>query len=864
MAERWEAVGLKEQEYREIVRQLGREPNETELRMYGVLWSEHCAYKHSRTLLRTLPTTGPRVLQGPGEGAGVIDLGDGLALAFKVESHNHPSYVEPFQGAATGVGGILRDIFTMGARPIALLNSLRFGPIDASDAGVGGAGSAGGGAGSGAGVGAGAGGEAGSPEDPARQRYLLAQVVAGIGHYGNCVGVPTVGGEVYFEESYRGNCLVNVLCAGVVPVGGIRRGVAQGEGNLILVVGARTGRDGIGGASFASEELGNESEERRPAVQVGDPFLGKLLLEACLELCALDAVVGIQDCGAAGLTSAVCEMAAKGGVGVELDVLRVPRREEGMAPWEVMISESQERVVLCVEPEKLELVQRICRKWGVECAVIGRVTGDGLIRVKEGDRVVAEVPAASIAGGAPAYTPPAREPESIARLRAFDWSRLPEPEDYNAVLLRLLGSPNLCSREWIWRQYDHQVQVGTVVGPGGDAAVVRVPGTQKGVALTIDGNGRYVYLNPRRGAAIAVAEAARNVVCTGAEPVAITNNLNFGNPEKPEVYWQFREAVEGLAEACRALGTPVTGGNVSFYNESRGEAIYPTPTVGMVGILPDLSQRLTMGFKRPGDVVVLLGNLDRVTFGGSEYAKVIHGVVAGDAPELDLDLERRLQKVVLAAAREGLLTAAHDVAEGGIAVALAEMALAAEPGARGVQVSLFLRAEPEPDPLAGLEAGGPGSGGPGAPAAQGAGAGGGSVGGQAAGVRSGAAGNQAVDARGGTAGTQAGGGPAGAGAGSDPGAEAPLRVDLTLFGEGQSRILVTCPREKVVDLWALCVQENLPHRLIGDVTGDGRLTIAALAPGRFPGIYRRQVVVDVAVDDLERAWKEALPRWMAS
>ncbi|MFO7173918.1 MAG: phosphoribosylformylglycinamidine synthase subunit PurL, partial [Bacillota bacterium] len=727
MAERWEAVGLKEQEYREIVRQLGREPNETELRMYGVLWSEHCAYKHSRTLLRTLPTTGPRVLQGPGEGAGVIDLGDGLALAFKVESHNHPSYVEPFQGAATGVGGILRDIFTMGARPIALLNSLRFGPVDA--------GGAGGGAGSGAGGEAGVGSEAGSPEDLARQQYLLAQVVAGISHYGNCVGVPTVGGEVYFEESYRGNCLVNVLCAGVVPVSGIRRGVARGEGNLILVVGARTGRDGIGGASFASEELGEESEERRPAVQVGDPFLGKLLLEACLELCALDAVVGIQDCGAAGLTSAVCEMAAKGGVGVELDVLRVPRREEGMAPWEVMISESQERVVLCVEPEKLELVQHVCRKWGVECAVIGRVTGDGLIRVKEGDRVVAEVPAASIAGGAPAYTPPAREPEYIARLRAFDWSRLPEPEDYNAALLRLLGSPNLCSREWIWRQYDHQVQVGTVVGPGGDAAVVRVPGTETGVALTIDGNGRYVYLNPRRGAAIAVAEAARNVVCTGAEPVAVTNNLNFGNPEKPEVYCQFREAVAGLGEACRALGTPVTGGNVSFYNESRGEAIYPTPTVGMVGILPDLSQRLTMGFKRPGDVVVLLGNLDRVTFGGSEYAKVIHGVVAGDAPELDLDLERRLQKVVLTAAREGLLTAAHDVAEGGIAVALAEMALAAEPGARGVQVSLFLRAEPEPDPLAGLEKG-----------------------------------------------DQAATGPAGAGAGGGPGADAPLRVDLTLFG----------------------------------------------------------------------------------
>ncbi|BDG61283.1 phosphoribosylformylglycinamidine synthase subunit PurL [Caldinitratiruptor microaerophilus] len=748
MSELWRQVGLRESEYRLICEQIGREPNETEIRMYGVLWSEHCAYKHSRPLLKKLPTEGPRVIQGPGENAGVVDLGDGLHLAFKVESHNHPSYIEPLQGAATGVGGILRDIFTMGARPIALLDSLRFGP----------------------------------PGDP-RQRYLLGGVVAGIGHYGNCMGVPTVGGEVYFEEAYGGNCIVNAMCAGLVAEGGIRRGVARGEGNPVLVVGARTGRDGIGGASFASEELGEASEERRPSVQVGDPFLEKLLLEACLELYETGSVVGIQDCGAAGLTSACAEMAHRGGVGMEIDVRRVPRREAGMLPWEVMISESQERMVVCLERGREDEARRIFAKWGLEAAVIGHVTGDGLFRVRDGEAVVAEVPVASLAGGAPTYTPEKREPAYLAALRGYDLRTLPEPEDYGRVLLQLLASPNLCSREWIYRQYDHMVLLGTVVGPGGDAALLRLPGTDRGVALKIDGNGRYCYLNPRRGAAIAVAEAARNVSVTGAEPVAITNNLNFGNPEKPEIYWQLDEAIEGIAEACRALGTPVTGGNVSLYNERDGEAIYPTPTIGMVGVHPDVGRHAGMGLAAVGDVIVLVGPPVARHLGGTEYLKVVHGLVAGDAPPLDLDLERRVQAAVREAVRQGLATAAHDVAEGGLAVALAEMAVAARAPGLGAQVSLFVEDS---------------------------------------------------------------------------------RVDAALFGEDQSRVIVTCRRDDVVRLTALFMAQKVPYRLLGDVTGDGRFRVAVLAPGHYPGVYRRAEVVDLPVADLQREWKEGLPRWVGA
>ncbi|MBT9281666.1 MAG: phosphoribosylformylglycinamidine synthase subunit PurL [Hydrogenibacillus schlegelii] len=741
----WAVLGLRQEEYLKICEDLGNEPSETVLRMYAVMWSEHCAYKHSKPVLRRLPTKGPHVLQGPGENAGVVDLGDGLALVFKIESHNHPSAIEPFQGAATAVGGILRDVIAMGARPVALLDSLRFGW-----------------------------------PDEARQWYLLSGVVAGIGHYGNSMGVPTVGGEVYFDPAYSGNCLVNSMGLGLARREEIQRAIAQGPGNPILVVGARTGRDGIGGAAFASQELSGASEADRPAVQVGDPFMGKLLMEALHELYKAGGVVGVQDCGAGGLTSACVEMANRGGVGMEIDVLQVPRREEGMLPWEVMLSESQERMVVCLERGREAEAVRIFRKWGLEAAVIGVVTDDGVFRVKEGARVVAEVPVRSLADGAPEYTPDAREPAYLRPLRAFDFARLPEPEDYGDVLRKLIASPNIASRQWVYSQYDHHVRLGTVVGPGGDAALLRLPGTKKGVAVKIDGNGRYCYLNPRRGAAIAVAEAARNVVCVGAKPQAITNNLNFGNPEKPEVYWQFVEAVEGMAEACRALGTPVTGGNVSFYNEFEGRPIYPTPTIGMVGVSPDVERHVQPGFKRPGDVIVLLGQPEGAHLGGSEYCWVIHGVVAGDAPELDLDLERRLQECVFAAIHQGIVTAAHDVAEGGLAVALAEMCIQALPEARGCRVTVPL---------------GPG------------------------------------------------------------------RADGQLFGETQSRVLVTVGREDVERLRNLALEHDVPIRLLGEVTADGRFRLAVLQPSPEEGAALGRSLIDLPVEALRREWQEGLERW---
>jgi len=742
----WAMLGLTEFEYEKICSDLGQEPNETVLRMYGVMWSEHCAYKHSKPALRRLPTKGPHVLQGPGENAGVVDLGDGLALAFKIESHNHPSAIEPFQGAATAVGGILRDVIAMGARPIALLDSLRFG----------------------------------WPDDP-RQRYLLSGVVSGIGHYGNSMGIPTVGGELYFDPAYSGNCLVNSMCVGLVRRDEIRRAAASGAGNLLLVVGARTGRDGIGGASFASQELSGASEEDRPAVQVGDPFLEKLLMEAMQELFQTGGVVGVQDCGAGGLTSACVEMANRGGVGVEIDVLQVPRREEGMLPWEVMLSESQERMVVCMERGREEEAFRIFRKWGLEAAVIGKVTEDGMLRIKEGENVVAEVPVRSLADGAPEYAPPAREPEYLQQVRDFDFTSLPEPDDYGEVLKKLMSSPNIASRKWVYSQYDHHILLGTVVAPGGDAALLRVPGTNQGIAVKIDGNGRYCYLNPRRGAAIAVAEAARNVACVGAKPQAITNNLNFGNPEKPDVYWQFVEAIEGMSEACRALGTPVTGGNVSFYNEFEGQPVYPTPTIGMVGISPNVERHVTPGFKRAGDVIALLGQPEGAHLGGSEYCWFIHGVVAGDAPELDLDLERRLQACVLDAIHQGIATAAHDVAEGGLAVALAEMCVQAAAGAEGCLVSVPL---------------GPG------------------------------------------------------------------RVDGQLFGETQSRILVTAGRDDVERLQALALAHGVPLRILGEVADDGRFRLDILQPTREEEKNQRRALIDLPVEDLRREWKEGLERWL--
>ena len=634
--------GLTEDEFERVVEMLGREPTFTELGIVSALWNEHCAYKHSRPLLRTLPTQAPYVLQGPGENAGVISIGDGLAVAFKIESHNHPTAVEPYQGAATGVGGILRDVFTMGARPIALLNSLRFGSLD-------------------------------SP----RARFLFAGAVKGIGDYGNCVGVPTVGGEVVFDESYEGNPLVNAMCIGLMREDELMRAVAQGVGNPILAVGARTGRDGIHGASFASADLSEESEAKRPQVQVGDPFTEKLLLEASLELIGSGAIVAIQDMGAAGLTSSSAEMAARGDVGITIDTTRVPTREPGMAPYEILLSESQERMLVVAKLGREDEVKRILEKWDLTAAVVGEVIAEPVYRVTEGDRVVAEFPGTRLVTDCPTYTPPAEESREIQRLRGRDVTTIaerPEEADPRWTLEQLLAAPTIASKTWVYRQYDSTVRTNTVVGPGGDAALLRIRGTAKGLAVKTDCNGRYCYLDPRVGARIAVAESARNVACTGARPMAITNNLNFGNPKRPEVYFQLREAVAGMAEACDALGTPVTGGNVSLYNEHPGGAVFPTPVVGMVGVLDSIDRATRSTFAADGDEIVLLGE-PSAELGASEYLHTIHGVVAGRPPSCDLARERALIDTLVEAIGEGALRSAHDVSDGGLGVALAECAM---------------------------------------------------------------------------------------------------------------------------------------------------------------------------------------------
>ena len=631
--------GLTTEEYQRIERMLGRAPTFTELGIVSALWSEHCSYKHSRPLLRRLPTKAPYVLQGPGENAGVIAIGDGLAVAFKIESHNHPSAVEPYQGAATGVGGILRDVFTMGARPIALLNSLRFGSLD-------------------------------SP----RVRYLFAGVVKGIGDYGNCVGVPTVAGEVAFDPSYEGNPLVNAMCVGLMHEEELIRAVAEGVGNPVIAVGARTGRDGIHGASFASADLSEESEARRPQVQVGDPFTEKLLLEASLELIHSGAIVAIQDMGAAGLTSSSAEMAARGDVGVTIDVTKVPVRESGMTPYEILLSESQERMLVVAKRGRERDVAQILTKWDLTASVIGEVIAEPVYRVTEGDRVVAEFPGTQLVTDCPTYTPDAREDTTITALRARDVSSIPErPEEADPrwTLQQLLTSPSIASKMWVYRQYDHTVRTNTVLGPGGDAAVIRVRNSRRALALKTDCNGRYCYLDPRMGARIAVAEAARNVACTGGRPLAITNNLNFGNPRRPEVYYQLREATAGMAEACEALGTPVTGGNVSLYNENPGGAVFPTPVIGMVGLIDDLDRITRAHFSTERDAIVLLGDMT-AELGGSEYLARVHGVVAGAPPVCDLARERNLVEAVLAAIGAGVVRSAHDCSDGGLAVALAE------------------------------------------------------------------------------------------------------------------------------------------------------------------------------------------------
>jgi phosphoribosylformylglycinamidine synthase len=642
--------GLKPEEYDRIVNALGREPNLTELGLFSVMWSEHCSYKSSRVHLKTLPTTGARVVQGPGENAGAVDIGDGLACVFKIESHNHPSFIEPYQGAATGVGGILRDIFTMGARPIAILNSLRFGTLD----------------------------------EP-RNKRILSGVVAGIGGYGNAFGCPTVGGEVVFEPCYNGNPLVNAMAVGLVKKEEIFLARAEGVGNTVFYVGAKTGRDGIHGATMASAEFAEGSEEKRPTVQVGDPFMEKVLLEACLEVLKTGAVVGIQDMGAAGLSCSTCEMGARAGTGIEIDVVKVPKRETGMTAYEVMLSESQERMLLVAAKGREKEVIDVFEKWDLHAEAIGHVIADERLRIFNEGKLEADVPNKALTDDAPLYDRPWVEPVNQAASEPVAVSCA--PSSLGATLLQLLATANIASKRWIYRQYDSTVRTNTMVGPGSDAAVVRVKGTKRAIAIATDGNGRYCWLDPFEGAKLAVAEACRNVVAAGGEPIGATNCLNFGNPEKPEVMGQLARAIAGIGEACRAFGVPITGGNVSLYNETDGKAIYPTPILGVVGLLEDAALAMRQSFAAEGDVVCLLG-ATAADLGGSEYLKTVHGRVAGRPPALSLDAEKKLYDAVLEANRGKLLRSAHDCSDGGLAVALAECTVTADGPTIGARVDV--------------------------------------------------------------------------------------------------------------------------------------------------------------------------------
>jgi phosphoribosylformylglycinamidine synthase len=719
------------EEYERIVSLIGREPNLTELGIFSLMWSEHCSYKSSKAFLKKLPTRGPSVIQGPGENAGIIDIGAGLAAVFKIESHNHPSFIEPFQGAATGVGGILRDIFTMGARPVALLDSLRFGPL----------------------------------EDP-RNRTILDGVVSGISSYGNSIGVPTVGGEVYFDACYSKNPLVNVFCLGLAEKDKIFYAKAEGIGNPVLYVGSKTGRDGIHGATMASAEFGKEIEQKRPNVQVGDPFKEKLLLEACLEVMDKGLIVGIQDMGAAGLTCSTAEMPAKAATGISINLDLVPQREEGMTPYEIMLSESQERMLLVARKENVAEVRRIFSKWDLDAVSIGEVTAGRNLRVSFRGETVVDVPVEAVVNLCPVYRRPSRKPGYLRAAQKLDLP--PEPDDPGAALLRVMASPTIADKEWIFRQYDHMVQTNTALLPGADAAVLRIKGQKMGLAMTLDGNAVYCYLDPRAGGAIAVAEACRNLACVGARPLGVTNCLNFGNPEKPEVMWQFRKSVEGMAEACRAFGIPVTGGNVSFYNDTEGVSIHPTPVLGVVGLIDELDRLVGPAFKGEGDAVVLLGE-NGGELGGSEYLRAVHGLEKGRPPQIDLAREKAVQEVCREAIAGGLVRSAHDLSEGGLAVCAGEGCILGS-----AKVGCVIELD---------------------------------------------------DA---------------------------LRPDALLFGESQSRILLSVPEALLPRLFVLASAKGVPARAVGR-TGGRELVI------RQKGVE----LVRLAVDRLFAAWKGSLPGALA-
>ncbi len=721
--------GLTDGERQKIIKLLGREPTFTELGIFSVMWSEHCSYKSSKIHLRKFPTKNEIVVQGPGENAGAIDIGDGLAAVFKIESHNHPSFIEPYQGAATGVGGILRDIFTMGARPVALLNSLRFGPLQ-----------------------------------PTKNRFLFEGVISGIADYGNCMGVPTVGGEIYFSECYNFNPLVNAFCLGILKKDAIFKGNASGIGNSVIYVGSKTGRDGIHGVTMASEEFDDSSEAKRPNVQVGDPFTEKLLLEACLEAMKKGLIVGIQDMGGAGLTSSSSEMAGRAGTGIEIDTSLVPAREEGMIPYEIMLSESQERMLIVAEKDKEREIFNTFKKWDLDAIKIGKVTGDGRLRIKYGKKIFAEIPVEALTEEAPVYERPIQRPKAQDEINFLDINQISIPDNLNDALIKLLSSPTIANKAWVYEQYDHMVRTNTILIPGSDAAVIRIKDTTKALAITTDCNSRYCYLDPYKGGVIAVAEAARNLVCTGAKPLAITDCLNFGNPEKPEIMWQFEQSVQGISDACRALNTPVISGNVSFYNDTKGMSIYPTPVIGMVGIILSAEQCITQYFKDEGDIIILLGS-NKEEIGGSEYLKVIHDIERGNPPEIDLNLEVRIHRTLLDAHKIGLIKSAHDCSEGGFAVTLSECCISNKERKIGAVIDLNEN----------------------------------------------------------------------------------MRTDALLFGETQSRIMITASPAKIDGLKNVLEGYKIPYTLIGKVGGE-RLIIN----------NNSSRLIDISIDNLNGAWRDSI------